>query len=1193
MSLQLILGASGSGKTTWVNRYIIEESIKRPDQNYIVLVPEQFTMETQKMIVQAHPKNGTMNIDVLSFVRLAHKVFAEMGCEDYVVLDDMGKCVILQKAALKHADSLKVFGRNLKRQGFISELKSMLSELYQYGISPEQLETARSRLSERSILSGKLEDMITVYRAFVGELEEGTITAEEILPVMCRYLPESQLIRHATIAMDGFTGFTPVQYQVLSLLLQYGAKVLITVTADPLLDYRKETAPHELFYLSHHTVAKLLELASEQEIACEEDICIFRTEQERDVFQKRTANQKQFCQMIVPEMSRFFHAPELAFLEKHVLRFGGVHYEEQKYRTPDMQPYEDPGTGMAGTQLHGKPEIEKTGFEETRLQLKVCQSPGEEVRSICNDIYNLVMNHGYRYREIAVITGNPEAYNPLLRAELQKYGIPFFIDQKNSLMGNPLVEYIRSLFEIVIKDFSYESVFRYLKCGLGSCTREDRDYLENYVIATGVRGRKRWCESWEKKRRSGAYTDFERLNQIREQVAAPLGDLRSAWKEKGITVRRRIEILVHFLQEQKIEEQMNQLCELFQKQGQTLLAKEYEQAYGLVMALLNEIETLLGEESMSLQDFSACFDSGLEEIRVGLIPACADRLVVGDMERTRLSGVKALFFAGVNEGQVPKNSSGGGIFTDYDKEQLLSCDIELSPTGRMSSFMDRFYLYLALTRPSDCLSISYVKTDGDGKAMRPAACIAELISLYPGLAVVDEENREKDISEVYSPSGFWQYLVKGLSDPEQAMKNPVWLQIYCYFYEKRSETVEQLLCAVSEGYEEEALTAELARKLYGQALQASVSRLEQQAACAFSHFLRYGLKLEERETFSFETTDMGNLFHSALDKYFRRVREEKLDITAMEEAKRKELVQECVADAARETGSGILEDTARNRWLSGKLERITDRTVWALGEQLKEGGYETDGCEIVFEPDNTDAFTIPLTPEIRMLLRGRIDRVDTRTEEDRIYVRIVDYKSGNRTFDLVSVYYGLQIQLVFYMEAAQENLRRRNPNRTIVPGGVLYYNISDPIIDRTPDMEDSDIQKAILDKLQMNGMVTRSSLDEKEREAADKKKSRKVAIVNDQQFSALQNYVHETVKALGQEIMQGHIEVNPYVKGQMSACTWCNYKSVCGFDQKRRGFGYRNLASMSKEEVWDRIMEEEEEDSEDGEQMDETAGTGH
>lgn len=1155
MSLQLILGTSGSGKTTWVNRYIIEESIKHPEQNYILLVPEQFTMETQRAIAQAHPRKGTMNIDVLSFVRLAHKVFAEMGCEDYVVLDDMGKCVILQKAALKHADSLKVFGRNLKRRGFISELKSMLSELYQYGISPEQLEKARSRLSDRSILSGKLEDMITVYRAFAGELEEGTITAEEILPVLCRYLPDSRQIRHAVIALDGFTGFTPVQYQVLALLLQYGARVLVTVTVDPLLEYRKETAVHELFYFSHHTVGKLLELASEQEIPCEPDLCIFRTKQEREMARRRYRQQKRAdCQMVVPESCRFTQAPELAFMEKQILRFEKLRYDGPKSEHP-------------------------------RLELKVCQSPAEEVRSICNAIYHLVMNYGYRYREIAVITGNPEAYGPLLREELQYYGIPFFLDQKNSLMNNPLVEYIRSLFEVVLKDFSYESIFRYLKCGLGNCTREDRDYLENYVIATGMRGHKRWCEAWDKQRRSGAYTDFDRLNRIREQVAAPLDALWMAWKEKGITVRGRIEILVRFLQEQQIEEQMNRFCEFFQSQGQMLLAKEYEQAYGLIMTLLNEIETLLGEEIMSLQDFSACFDSGLEEIRVGLIPACTDRLVVGDMERTRLSGVRVLFFAGVNEGQVPKSSSGGGIFTDYDKEQLLSCEIELSPTGRMNSFMDRFYLYLALTRPSDCLHISYVKTDGNGKAMRPAACIAELISLYPGLAVLDEEEQKDEIHNLFSPAGIWRYLVNGFSDLEQSMKNPVWFEIYCYFYQQRPEAMKQLLAAASDGYEEEALTAELAKKLYGQALQASVSRLEQQAACAFSHFLRYGLKLEERETFSFETADMGNLFHSALEKYFRRVREEKLDITAMEEAKRKELVQSCVAAAARETGRGILEDSARNRWLSGKLERITDRTVWALGEQLKEGGYETDGCEVVFEPDNTEAFTIRLTPELKMLLRGRIDRIDTRTEEEQIYVRIVDYKSGSRTFDLVSVYYGLQIQLVFYMEAAQENLKKRYHHCNILPGGVLYYNISDPIVDRTPNMEDEDVQKAILEKLQMNGMVTRSSLEEKEREAADRKKGRKVSVVSDQQFLSLQKYVHETVKTLGQQIMEGHIEVNPYIKGQISACTWCSYKSICGFDQKRRGYGYRNLASMSKEEVWNRMISEaeEEEEDEDGE----------
>lgn len=1157
MSLQLILGTSGSGKTTWMSRYIINESLENPEKKYLILVPEQFTMETQRSIVQEHPRRGTMNIDVLSFVRLAHKVFAEMGCEDYVVLDDMGKCVILQKAALKHEDSLKVFGRNLKKRGFISELKSMLSELYQYGISPEQLESARSLLSDRSILSGKLDDMITVYRAFAGELEDGTITAEEILPVMCRFLPESAMIKDAVIALDGFTGFTPVQYQVLSLLLKHASRVLVTVTADPVQDYRREAQMHELYYLSRHTIVRLLELADEQEVLCEPDICIFRSEEEKKAAVKRGMGRKSV--MIAEEKRRFSDSAELAFLEKHVLRFSRDTFK-------------------------GREHVSHA------LQLRVCKSPADEVRSICSRIYDLVMNHGYRYRELAVITGNPETYSPLLRQELEYYGIPFFMDQKNSLMNNPLTEYIRGLFEIVMKDFSYESIFRFLKCGLESCSREDRDYLENYVIAVGIRGHRRWNENWEKPRRSGVYTDFDRLNRIRKQVADPLLKLRSDWTEKKITVRRRIEALVYFLQEQHLEEQMLQKSLEFRQTGQLLLCKEYEQAYGLIMNLLNEMETLMGEEILSLQDFSACFDSGLEEIRVGLIPACTDRLVVGDMERTRLSGIKVLFFAGVNEGQVPKNSSGGGIFTDYDKEQLLSCDIELSPTGRMSSFMDRFYLYLALTRPSDRLYISYVKNDGDGKVMRPASCIAEILSLFQGLAVLDEEAGE-GICGLSSPPGSWRYLVQGFADPQKSMKDPVWVQIFCCFYQKKRGLVEQLLCAMGDGYAEESLTSELAKKLYGQALQASVSRLEQQAACAFSHFLRYGLKLEEREVFSFETADMGNLFHAALEKYFRRVREEKLDITAVEESKRKELVQSCVADAARELGSDILGDTARNRWLAGKMVKITDRTVWALGEQLKEGGYETDGCEVVFEPDSTEAFTIELTPELRMLLRGRIDRVDTREEEERLYVRIVDYKSGSRTFDLVSVYYGLQIQLVFYMEAAQENLKRRNRRLSVLPGGVLYYNISDPIVDRIPGMKDEDVENAILNRLQMNGMVTGSSLDGKTREAMDKKKSGKVAVVSDRQFSALQSYVHETVRTLGKEIMEGHIAVNPYIKGQVSACTWCSYKSICGFDRKRRGYGYRNLSSMSKEDVWKQIMEEEE-DEEDGKRMDSTTGAG-
>lgn len=1187
MSLQLIVGSAGSGKTTWLNQYMIEESVRNPEKTYLILVPEQFTMETQRMIVQSHPRNGMLNLDVLSFVRLAHKVFAEMGCEDYVVLDDMGKCVLLQKAALKQADSLPVFGRNLKKRGFISELKSMLSELYQYGISPEQLETAKGQLPTRSILSGKLGDMIAVYRAFIGELEEKTINAEEILPLMCHFLPESMLVRQAVIALDGFTGFTPVQYQVLHLLLQYGAKVLITVTADPLMDYRKELAPHELFHLSHHTVHTLLELAKEQEIETDPDICFFRNSQECALAARRetqhsvvASEETRFArtsrnnsmdappltrQLRIAEGNRFTKAPQLAFLEQHILRYGKWRY-----------------TGD-----------EKAGAVDS-LQMYVYTSPAQEVCNICEEIYNLVMNRGYRYREIAVITGNLERYAPLFKKELQYYGIPFFIDQKNNLMHHPLTEYIRGLFEVINRDFSYESVFRLLKCGLGNCSREDRDYLENYVIALGIRGHKKWGETWKKPRRRSKKVDFERLNQIREQVAVPLLSLRERWKEKGVTVRSRIETLVQFLQEEKIEEQLMQQRQVFLEQGEILLAGEYEQAYERVMELLNEIQALMGNEVMSLQDFAVCFDSGMEEIRVGLIPACMDRLLVGDMERTRLSGVKVLFFAGVNEGQVPKNTSGGGIFTDYDREKLLSCEIELAPTGRMSSFQDRFYLYLALTRPSDHLYISYVKNDGEGKAMRPASCLGELAAYYPSLRVLDGSEIEKEIAKRYSTEGIWRYMVQGLSAPEQSMADPIWMQIYCYFYQTQKESVVYLLKAVLDGYQEESLTEELAQRLYGQALQASVSRLEQQAACAFSHFLRYGLKLEEREVFSFETTDMGTLFHSALEKYFGRIKEEHLDISAIEEAKRKELVHSCVQDAAREQGNEALQDNARNRWLAGKLERITDRTVWALGEQLKEGGYETDGCEVVFDAEHTEAFQIQLTPELRMLLSGRIDRIDTRQEEDKLYVRVVDYKSGSRTFDLVSVYYGLQIQLVFYMEAVQECFKKQYVDTKIIPGGVLYYNIKDPIVERSPDMQDLDVTQAILEQLQMNGIVTRSSLEPQEQEKIKEKKADrkigKIAVVQDEQFTAMQNHVHETIRTLGLEIMQGQISVNPYKKGQITACTWCRYQSICGFDQKMRGYAYRNLASMSKEQVWERMMEDEGE--EDGEKMDASTGTG-
>lgn len=1107
MSLQFVKGVAGSGKTSWLLDKIITDSLKETKKHFIVLVPEQYTMETQKQVALRHPNHGSFQIDVVSFERLAYRVFEELCATSYTILDDMGKSILLTKAARAHEKELDVFAKNLKRPGFISELKSILSELYQYGIGVEQLEDSLQIASKKPLLAAKMKDMATIYRSFTEILEEGTIPAEELLVKLCHILNESKLIKDSVIAIDGFTGFTPVQYQVVEKLLTQASKVYLSLTVDPQFSEKTEIPEYELFSLSVHTMVKVNELAVKNNIEVLPSISLEN-----------------------PNEKRFKHHEALSFLEKYALRFSNMRF------------------------LHSQEEF----------SVHVCQTPVDEVRFVCREICRLVNEKGYRYREIAIITGSLNDYIPDLKQELTKYQIPCFLDDKTSLMRNPLVEFIRSMLVLANGDFSYEKVFRHLKCGLFDIDRGDLDYLENYVIAMGIRSEKRWNREWNRSYKESGTIDFVHLNEVRVNVVEKLLAYKARIGKKGLTLKERIRAIVEFMMEAKLEEKLLDFSTWLEEIGEPFLASEYEQAYALVIELFDEIIGLLGEEEISLEELTILLDSGFAEIKVGFIPEGVDKITVGDMERTRLNGIRALFFIGVNEGKVPKAPGTGGIFTDYDKEQLSLMKIELSPTAKKNSFIQQFYLYLALTRASERLFITYAKTDALGKMQRPSVCLGDILRLFPKLQVKEEDDRQLDGKNWTDKNSALDFYIQGLSDVKDGKLDEDWLELFNHYrrHAGKKEQALSLLHATFGTYEKETLGKELARKLYGEVLSGNVSRLELQSACAYAQFLRYGLELEKRPEYRFQAVDIGNIFHMAIESVFNKAKEEKISLGSLSDEKRGELVHECVEQVIVNYGNKILDDSARNRWLGGRLERITDRTIWALSRQLAESGFIPDGIEVVFSADNSDALVLDLSEQEKMNLKGRIDRLDIKEDDNHVYVRIVDYKSGSTSFDLVSIYHGLQLQLVFYLDAAMENLSKRNPEKQIHPGGVLYYNIKEPLVDKTPKMSEEDIKAKLLEQMQMNGLMN---------VLAGEKEEKQIKNVPEKNLNELKSYVEDTVRHLGKQIIEGDIQVNPYKRGNKNPCTYCEYQSICRFDKKISGYRYRNLVSIPTEQIWEEL----------------------
>ena len=663
MALQFIFGNPGSGKSHYLYEHIIRESMKHPDINYIILVPEQFTMQTQKELVLRHPRHGIMNIDVLSFARLAFRVLEETGNGSREILDDEGKNLILRRLAGKKEDSLKVLKGNIKKPGYISEVKSVISELTQYNISPDGMDDMITEADESSYLAWKLKDIQVMYQAFEEYLADKYITKEEILDILCNVMDKSRMLKDSVIALDGFTGFTPLQNKVLGEMLHHCQKVMITVTMDKREDPYVMKDKYQLFALSKQMVTSLVKIAGEEKVLVEEPVCLYQE-----------------------PVWRFRNAPALAFLEKELFRYSGRTYREK----------------------------------QSNVRVYAAANPRMEVECAAQRIRFLIRKKEYRYREIAVIASDMNLYADEIEKTFREYEIPVFMDYKRNVLLNSFVEYIRSLLAMAEQNFSAESVFRFLRTDLVGFTGEELDLLENYVLALGIRGYKKWQEKWIRRAKDTTEEELEVLNHLRVCFVEKTEDLVFVLKQRQKTVRDVTLAICEFLEKEEIQKQVKVLENQFTEAGELALAKEYAQIYRVVMELFDKFVSLLGDERIALKEYRELLDAGMEEARIGVIPPSLDEVMAGDIERTRLKDIRALILLGVNDSLIPGNASAGGLISDRDRERFEERGIALAPGTREKSYIQKFYLYLHMTKPTEELMLTYSKVSADGKSRRAA-----------------------------------------------------------------------------------------------------------------------------------------------------------------------------------------------------------------------------------------------------------------------------------------------------------------------------------------------------------------------------------------------------------------------------------------------------------------------------------------
>lgn len=1138
MSLRFCFGPSGSGKSHRIYEEIMQRAAEEPGRNFLIIVPDQFTMQTQKDLVMRSDRDGILNIDVLSFGRLSHRILEEVGTKEMPVLDDTGKSLVLQKVAADLKEQLPAMGSLLHKQGYIHEVKSAISEFMQYGISTQDMDKLITSAQKRGALAMKLKDLKTLYRGFQDYIRDHFITTEETLDVLRRSLSKSKILKGSVVVFDGFTGFTPIQNRLIQELMRVCAETIVTATIGVGEDPYKMDGEQKLFHLSKKTVADLEKLAAEAEV-----------ERGEDLFVKGGPN-------------RFAKAPALHYLEQNLFRY-------------QYEPY-------AG--------------EQQEIHMFEALSPREEVHQTALYIRHLIREQGMTYRDIAVVIGDLEGYASYVETEFGQLEIPCFLDRTRGIVLNPMIEYIKSALQLYIKDFSYDTVFHFLRSGMADISREEIDELENYVIRTGARGYRTYSRLFTRRTEElqgnaegseqAEEKTMERLNRIRQQFMDAVEILHMGSQEKAGDY---VSHLYDFLEQNQVQQKLLNYQQQFEKEGDLSRAREYAQIYRLVMDLLDQVYELLGEEEISRQEFADILEAGFGEITVGTIPQNVDRIVVGDMERTRLKQVKVLFFLGVNDGNIPKNASKGGIISDMDREFLIESGTEMAPSPRQQMYIQRLYLYLNMTKPSEQLYLSYAKVNSEGKGIRPSYLIDTVRKLFPAMSVEYPQNRSR-LEQIEGRQEGARYLAEELREyvegtlPEEERQD---FYLMYRAYEADAAGRDLLTRAAFRRYRESGLSRIVARALYGQQLENSVSRLETYAACACRHFLQYGLSLQEREEFGFEASDMGTVYHAVLENFAGKLAESNLTWWDFTEDFAAKAVKESVEAYAATYGETVLYSSARNEYAITRMSRILTRTVLTLQKHLKQGSFQPDDYELSFRfAEDLDSIHVDLSEDEKMHLQGRIDRIDVSEDAEHVYVKVIDYKSGNRKFDLAALYYGLQLQLVVYMNAAMEMESRKHPDKEIVPAALLYYHIDDPTIETPVELTDEQINEQILAKLRMNGVVNsdpgvverldRYMQDKSVVIPVEKKKdgsfSARSGVLSREEMQLISSYVDAKIRSIGREILDGKIAANPYEKGNEEACTYCAYKKVCGFDGSIPGYEKRQLEDLDKQALMQRMQ---------------------
>ena len=810
------------------------------------------------------------------------------------------------------------------------------------------------------------------------------------------------------------------------------------------------------------------------------------------------------------------------------------------------------------------------------IELFLALNQYSEIEHVASEILRLVRDNNYRYKEISVITKNISTYSSLIKAIFSKYNIPVFIDEKKELNQNILVKYIIAILDIFSKNWSFESVINYIKIGFCDIKQEDIFILERYCRKYGIKYSKWYNKDWNFGEEN--LEKLNNLNNIRKIIVNPLLELKNSFSK----VKNAKEIssnLYTFLEENNIKNK------LIQKAGSNEeLLEEYTLGWNIVIKILDEITNVFNEEKMTFDKYLKLIKIAFSENGLGRIPSYNDQVIVGDIDRSKTHKVKAIFIIGLNDGLFTNINKDEGFIDDKDRENIKQYGLELASTTLEKIYENNFNIYKVFTTSEEKLYLSYSSSNSDGTSLKPSEYITKIKKIFKQITEKSDIIKKEDA--ITNEAATFEELLLNIRKFEDGEPiSPIWFEVYNVYKnnENWNEKLQKALDGLNFTNVPENIDKENIQKLYGDVLKTSISRLEQYKKCPFSYYLKYGLKLDDRNTFKIEAIDTGSFMHEVIDEFFCNIKEKEISVKEISENQVQEIIDEIIEEKLQLNKNYIFTSTAKFKILTNRLKKLIYKSMKYIIESLKQSDFEVFGTEIEFKSgkeyspiiiENEDGKKIEIT--------GKIDRVDIAQNQDGKYLRIIDYKSSIKDIDLNDVMYGMQIQLLTYLDAISKE-------EETIPAGILYFNLIEPVIKSNKNVTQEELEDEIRKQFKMKGLIL---ADVKVAKMMDKNlengyskiipayidsneniSPRLSSSVTREQFEMLQNHVIKTIKDISKEILKGNIDIKPYYKNKKTACTYCEYKPICKFDYNNSDNKYNYITKLKDEEIWEKIKE--------------------